>query len=100
MIVTLVRVDWRGFRPFAKGVPGALAWMVPGFVTVRYFMDYLFWGLGRLAHELEHHTTINHHPWWHFCIRVGHPFRLFWTHTVVSKDEARDLRGEGRVDLA
>lgn len=107
--VALVQVPWTGFRPFASGIAGALAWTDGRMqVYVRNGMDVNLWGPQRVAHELQHvldgeafgtAADAGHHPWWHFCIRAGHPLRLFWRHTDISRGEAATLTDRGHLDL-
>lgn len=59
-----------------------------------------------MQHELRHvklsalgdeDPTHHHHPWWHLCIAVPHPFRLFgW---LFSAHSEHIWPGDGRVLL-
>lgn len=58
----------------------------------------------RIAHEVEHNLepdfehNADHHPWWHFCGRVGHGLRLRDAHLNPRSLELADtLLRDGRA---
>ena len=55
-----------------------------------------------LAHELLVHVIRDkandgHHPWWHFCLQVGHAIRR-WKHDEGVHDLARQLSRDGVIN--
>lgn len=54
------------------------------------------------GHELVHvvRPDLDHCPWWHFDLFVGHPVRIFWRHGYgVTRAHAKTFRATGRVSI-
>jgi len=89
----------------AGGIP-ATAWTDGhGTIWVRPPFDAKLFPVRRIAHEVEHNLTGQdnsmHHPWWHFCVLVGHALRLWDGHTSkASLKAAPVLLAKGAVDLS
>ncbi len=73
----------------AFGLP-ALAWTddtdAQGVAVVHYVSP----GRRRFAHEAAHalrdqDNAALHHPWWHFCVLVGHSVRLWDAHATTTE---------------
>lgn len=60
--------------------PGlAQAWTLgDGDIHVKPPFHRVLFARRRVAHEVRHNVDPNdeHHPWWHFCVAVGHGLRL------------------------
>lgn len=70
--------------PLFSAGPRVLAWCVGNKIYIRRPFDRILFAKARLAHEVWHVRedvgNEAHHPWWHFCVCVGHALRFRLVH--------------------
>lgn len=80
-------IPWWGLAGIVWDERVADVYVLAGWVTVK-----------RVGHELTHPLLGDHHPWWHFCLRVFHGFRWWWHAGPVARAYAETLIRAGTLE--